>query len=150
LLWFRCFQLARSKSRAITSRSGLCFGVYRSSIPGDTWILGATLGDGDRGNPMHWYVRRLGRPICRWTDDSSRSPMADDLERSRRGQCAHRLIALYRNSCPRAECDTAVRGPQLVTATLWDRLRQPAIVLMWTCGRSSFRTYDHWRNDLGR
>ncbi len=35
------------------------------------------------------------------------------------GQSAHRLVALYRNSCPRAEQrDTAIRCAQLVTATL--------------------------------
>src|SRR6266478_6521652 len=85
-----CFGFAVSNSVAanlgrLLQGAGLWFRVYRSSVSGHAWILGATVGDCHRCDAMPWYVRRLGRPICRRTDDSSRSAMADDLERSRRG-----------------------------------------------------------------
>lgn len=98
---------------------------------------------------MFWHVRRLGRAICCRADDSSRSAMANDLECPGRGKSTHWLIALYRNSCWQAARVTAIPSAQFITSALRDRLQQPAIILMWTCGRSSFRAYNRWRDDLG-
>jgi hypothetical protein len=149
LLRFRRFQLACSKRRAITPRSGLCFRVHRSGLFGHAWIFGAAIGDGDRCDAMPGHVGWLGRAICCRADDSSRRFMANDLEYPGRGKSTHWLIALCRNPCWQAARVTAIRCAQLVTSALRNRLQQPAIVLMWTCGRSSFRAYNRWRDDLG-
>ena len=139
LLCLRRFQLDGRECRSLISGSWLGLRFHRRSIPGYAWVLGAAVGDGDGRDTMPWYVGPLGWPICRWADDSSRSSVANYLERSGRCKSSYRCPAIHCNSCRQTTRDTGIRCAQLITATSRDRLQQPAILLMWTRGRSTNR-----------